>query len=423
MNRFGKLRLGKPTIGKPEDSLKKLVETRKSYDDALRSLYDNPLGKPFDIQGPTEALIKSVEDLRASANIQRRLSQINSFVETLQQSIDVRSQLEEALKFSVTHATVGEFVKALDMQRESIKALKYIADPYIPELQQIDYFAEEFARHVEPFKDIYSSISDWQSSLNSRMESLRTPWILPNIFDKPMVGFARLSRLSDAAHTAEPYSPSVVELVSDELGSAIEILSGESANGRDSAAVRAGLKPELIAFPPDAYGKVVIAAGFEFHFTEIQAPQAVESGDRDAEFHWIHWRIFTELEQSIRYIVEKTLMKLDGTNWIRRRVPEPIRKRWKERQEEDRSFERPVYAPIQYADFMDLADIVGKSDNWDEAFKPIFRNREDFIASLRRLHPVRKAIAHSRPLGRADVLTLVTESTRIFSFLGIRVLR
>ena len=98
-----------------------------------------------------------------------------------------------------------------------------------------------------------------------------------------------------------------------------------------------------------------------------------------------------------------------------------MRKRWKERQEEDRSFGRPVYAPIQYADFMDLAHIVGQSNNWDEAFKPIFRDREDFMMSLRRLHPVRKAIAHSRPLGRSDVLTLVAEATRIFHVLGIRV--
>lgn len=99
-----------------------------------------------------------------------------------------------------------------------------------------------------------------------------------------------------------------------------------------------------------------------------------------------------------------------------------MRQRWEERQEEDRITGRPVYAAIQYADFMDLANIVGQSDNWKEAFQPIFRNREDFIVSLRRLHPLRKAIAHSRPLDRADVLTLINEATRIFSALGMRVL-
>ena len=98
-----------------------------------------------------------------------------------------------------------------------------------------------------------------------------------------------------------------------------------------------------------------------------------------------------------------------------------MRERWEDRQKEDRDAGRTVYDAIQYADFMDLAEVVGQSNNWREAFQPIFHNREDFIVSLRRLHPVRKAIAHSRPVGRVDVLTLVSEATRIFSALGMRV--
>ena len=65
---------------------------------------------------------------------------------------------------------------------------------------------------------------------------------------------------------------------------------------------------------------------------------------------------------------------------------------------------------------MDLETVVGRKDNWP-LFEPVLRNREDFCVSLRRLHPVRKAIAHSRPLCRADVLTLVSEATRIFGAL------
>ena len=71
---------------------------------------------------------------------------------------------------------------------------------------------------------------------------------------------------------------------------------------------------------------------------------------------------------------------------------------------------------------MDLADVIGRKDNWRETFEPIFRNRDDLMVSFHRLHPVRKAIAHSRPLGRGYVLILVSEATRIFNALGIRVL-
>ena len=274
-----------------------------------------------------------------------------------------------------------------------------------------------------------SSISDWQANLTAHMhaavhfrEVLKASWALPDRLDQSTIGFARLSRLSDAARTAKPYSTPVAELFTEELGSAAEFLPGQNANERDAAAIHAGLKPELIAFLPAVYSDVVLAAGFGFRITPMAVPQAVESGDPGATLDPMHWRVLTELEQRLRHVVEETLTKLDGSHWLKRRVPPSMRQRWEERQEGDRTAGRPVYAAIQYADFMDLADIVGRSDNWREAFQRIFRNKEDFITSLHRLHPVRKAIAHGRPLGRADVLTLVAEVTRIFGVLGIRVL-
>ena len=114
---------------------------------------------------------------------------------------------------------------------------------------------------------------------------------------------------------------------------------------------------------------------------------------------------------------------MEGEKWIKRRVPEHVRHRWLGRQEEDRQLGRSVYSAIQYADFMDLADVIGRADNWRDTFAPIFRNQDDLRASLCRLHPVRRAIAHSRPLGRADVLFLFSEATRIFNALGIPFLK
>jgi hypothetical protein len=99
-----------------------------------------------------------------------------------------------------------------------------------------------------------------------------------------------------------------------------------------------------------------------------------------------------------------------------------VRKQWDERQEEDRQLHRPVYGPIHYADFMDLANVITQRNNWREAFAPIFENADELRMSLHRLHPVRKAIAHSRPLCRADVLTLVAEATRLLKALGIEIL-
>ena len=236
------------------------------------------------------------------------------------------------------------------------------------------------------------------------------------------MGLARLSNLSNFVHMEDPFSRSVAELLGRELGDANTVELGANANERDEAAMRAGLNPELIAFPRATYDRVLISAGFTLSFASVAVPKALESPDLDPAFNPQHWQLLTELEQRLRQEVEHRLEKLVGSHWAKQRIPQSVRKRWMDRQNQDRADGRTVYSAIQYADFMDLTDVITRRDNWREAFQAIFRDRDDIAISLRRLHPVRKALAHSRPLGRADVLTLVSEATRIFRALGIRVL-
>ena len=283
----------------------------------------------------------------------------------------------------------------------------------------LESVSAQLARIVEPWGSAFASVSAWEASLTARMATLQTPWALQDRLDQSVIGFAHLSRLSDAVHTKEPYSEPVGELIADELGDGIEAEQDDSPTLRDTAAIEAGLNPDLIAFSPSAYSGVVIAAGFNFRLPPLPIPQAVESAESDAVFDPMHGQVMNAIEQGLRSIVEKRLKDLEGEKWMKRRVPGDVRKRWLERQDEERQAGQSVYSPIQYADFMDLADVIGQKDNWRETFERIFPNRNDLMVSFQRLHPVRKAIAHSRPLGRADVLFLFSEATRIFKALGI----
>ena len=242
------------------------------------------------------------------------------------------------------------------------------------------------------------------------------------LFQRNAIRFTRLSSLRNIVHTEDPFSKSVAELLGRELGDANTAELSANGNERDEAAMRAGLNPELIAFPLATYNRVLFSAGFTLSFSSVPVPQALESPDLGASFNPQHWQLLNELEQRLRQEVEHRLEKLVGSRWAKQRVPQSVRKRWMGRQNQDRVDGRTVYSAIQYADFMDLAAVITRRDNWREAFQAIFRDRDDIAMSLRRLHPVRKALAHSRPLGRADVLTLVSEATLIFRALGIRVL-
>ena len=75
---------------------------------------------------------------------------------------------------------------------------------------------------------------------------------------------------------------------------------------------------------------------------------------------------------------------------------------------------------IFYADFTDLSEIICRRDNWNVSFHQLFASKPDLHVSLQRLIPVRKAIAHNRPLVRTDQIVLFSEAYRILAALGVQ---
>lgn len=312
-----------------------------------------------------------------------------------------------------------EFLKNVremnDLVRQTLIAIQPTILPAVSASQQL---AREIAGAVAPYEGAFRETAMWQKSLAERMVSIRSSWALEAHVDVSVLGFARLSRLSDAVHTSAPFSEPISDLISDELGDGRFDEEETAPLECDAEAVERGLHPELIAFTPDAYSEVMYSAGFRFTMISVEPPRAIEAEDRGAVYDPMHWKILVTLENALRNLVEKEMHKLDGSAWLKRRVSGGMRGRWEDRQAEERAAGRPVYSLIYHADFMDLADVICQRNNWP-AFEPIFRRKEDFRVSLERLHPLRKAISHGRPLGRAAVLTLVSEATRVLQALQV----
>ena len=312
---------------------------------------------------------------------------------------------EEVKRLSSIRAAIARTAEA----SEAVAAASVLARS--EEVKRLSNFGAAIARSLEASK--FLSISDsvvrmgeaygnsiasaLKASSELRMGMQIVPLRSSSLFDESDARFSRLSHLSHVVHSEEPFSPTVGELLENEFGDISAPDLSDNADERDEAAMRAGLNPELIAFPRATYPSVLFSAGFRLSFASVPVPQAIEEPDADAEFNPHHWQILNELEQRLRQVVEQRLKNLSGSNWTRQRIPQTVRERWLARQQEDRVDGRSVYADIQYADFMDLADVVTRRDNWREAFQSIFGDPNDITVSLRRLHPVRKALAHSRP--------------------------
>ena len=167
------------------------------------------------------------------------------------------------------------------------------------------------------------------------------------------------------------------------------------------------------------YPSVLCSAGFQFRVEAIGSVPS-DNGDDSGVFDPQHASLLQQVEHRLRVAVETELQELAGKNWHRSRVPGPTWKRWRERKDKDHQERRDSFPLIFYADFTDLSEIMCRQDNWNEAFQKVFVSKEDLKVSLRRLSPVRKAIAHNRPLVRTDQLILFSEAWRILTALGVR---
>lgn len=147
-------------------------------------------------------------------------------------------------------------------------------------------------------------------------------------------------------------------------------------------------------------------------------PQPIEAVDDQATFDPEHWRLLYQTEQSLRLLVSKALFQRYGQSWPSLRLSTAMRRRWERGQQLDRDSGRQVLALIHYSNFMDLLEIIVADEHWADLFKSVFVDRDDISVSLKRLQPIRNALAHNRPLGRFDVLSLWAEGARILRVAG-----
>ena len=359
----------------------------------------------------SEGLFPSVCDNELDSTITRQMS--------TSRDSDRSKKIEEPQLFPTTERLSGILLKDTgfgQLMQSSVTLGKAVrCANFQPMVDAIESLSAEISGAVEPFHAAFKTLSAWGASLSVRMKAIEDQWVIPDLPAISVMGFARMARLSDAVRDAKPYSDTVSSLVAGELGRGYEDGAIHSVVQRDKAAIEAGLMPELIAFPPETYPEVVAAAGFEIRVTPTPLPRVDESKDGGIGYHPEYRILFNELEQQLRRFVGIAMLDHIGPQWIKRGVPNDIRQRWQDRKERELGAGRAVYDLIQYSDFMDLLAIICMRGNWQGVFKAVFRNKEEVMVSFRRLVPVRNAIAHSRPLGRADLLTLHSEATRFFS--------
>jgi hypothetical protein len=119
------------------------------------------------------------------------------------------------------------------------------------------------------------------------------------------------------------------------------------------------------------------------------------------------------LEDALRKCVSIELSRLTQ-NWWKERLPPDVNPNVRDRMAKEMVKEpwkrEADLKPIDFLDFTEYEKIILRSDNWKEAFQPIFRNKDQLAMRLQELSALRNSIMHDRSLDWTE-----KEKVRIFT--------
>lgn len=270
--------------------------------------------------------------------------------------------------------------------------------------------SEGLARLIPPFSPVYPSFEDWRDSVAACIDGMNPKWLVSGqAAIDAIIGLVRLVRLGDAVHALEPFSRAASDIVDGALGDGFDSSDDHGIEERDLAATRGGLRPELIGFCLPFYEDVLASAGFRTSLCSAVPHDPEDFNTYGKDYYSQCWQWWAGFERRIRRFAHTALSDAFRDRWM----ADAMRERWESRRKQVRGAGQAIEIPIHYATPEELLDIICHQQCWTDVFQGVFQDRTALQRSFRRLQPVRDAFTRRRRVGRADMLILYSESTRM----------
>lgn len=262
-------------------------------------------------------------------------------------------------------------------------------------------------------------------NVQDAMLAMQTPWLDSTRLVNSIRGFTELQAIGSAFMTAPAFGDEFAEALRADLGDWRDPITnwsqeiGRSADIRHSLYVERGLNTDLTEFPDDAFDESLSIAGIAVESKIIvvgYGQLTSQYSDSDENQALVRTNAahdgLQRLELQLRKFIDQSLTTIAGSNWPKHRLPNGVYEKWKVRKSNDNghALDWPLVA---YADFTEYVDIICRTDNWKEAFEPVFQRKESVRESFQRMFPIRLAIAHARPICNADALYFYVEVKRM----------
>ena len=392
------------------------MNKKKNLPSAIADLYESPTFRLMREINNSPSL-RAVRDLQRSGLFDEltRVSQSHrALIETLNSPRWLQMH-DEMTALSRVVSQSSALAAATSVNTDLARCVTHISAPVLPKMDRFTEMTRSIAESFQPFR---SDVLGWSTRIQTQIELLQKPWALAGIEALSVTGFAKISYLSNCAQNESPFGAEPAAFFRDQLFTPDGEQEGDQVE-KDDVAIESGLNPELIAFYPSEYSHVLSAAGFSVSFSQVAVPVSEGRKNTGEAYNPAHDALLKQVEILLRQLIEQSLHSVSGDRWIIQRVPGAMKQKWENIQQQEHQTTGKRFGLIHYADFMDLADLICQRNNWNDVFSELFVSREDFRVSMARLHPIRKSLAHARPLARSEVLLLVAEASRILTVLRV----
>lgn len=185
---------------------------------------------------------------------------------------------------------------------------------------------------------------------------------------------------------------------------------------RTNLYVAQGFNTALTDFPDLAFREGLVRAGLDDDPAwDSEIPE--QDPEQEADFkraNKCHGHL-QRLERGLRKFIDQAMTAQYGADWPKKRLQPKVLEAWEFKKSRAESDGVVLTMFIDVADFSDYVDIICRKDHWREIFQVRFKRTESVRESFQRLHPIRVATMHSRPVTKADELYTLAETLRLLS--------
>lgn len=364
-----------------------------------------------------ERMTKDNPHVFGFAGITRNLEFASHAGLTLQlEVINRRSALFDFTQDRFAAPSATEFATIADFVRNDTSQIP------LPDQPGSAVLASSMAQQFPLFGTLSIAENSWASKLQEQMEAVQTPWLHPQLSALSLEGFATFSRLGLAVHKAVPFDRHARRQIEEDLGEPVSVDQDSDPEEQDLAHIDAGMNASLFAIAPLAVGEVMIQTGFIVRPNLAPLPLATDGSHAGHSHNPGHGMLITAVEQNLRSTIDIEMTAAYGSSWIQLRIRSDLSKEWQEKRGKATDQGESPLPLVNYSNFMDLKDIIINRQHWPVVFERVFHDKAQFTRSMERLHSVRLPLSHSRPIGTAQQIVLLSEAIVLLRAMGIDML-